>query len=101
MFWKCNFNCTFCQCTMTNFTATSATGVSFGELGDRWREAVGLGAEHDDDALREAAGELSRIFLAKWERHGADFSPEGVMLDAVDATLGALTGIARARRLQW
>ena len=47
-----------------------------------------------DATLREAAGELSRIFLAKWERHGADFSPEGVMRDAVDATLGALVNTA-------
>ena len=47
-----------------------------------------------DAALREAVADLSRIFLAKWARHGADFSPEGVMLDAVDATLGALVGTA-------
>lgn len=46
------------------------------------------------EALREAVANLSRIFLAKWSRHGADFSPEVVMLDAVDATLGALVGAA-------
>ena len=37
-------------------------------------------------ATREAAlADLSRIFLAKWARHGAEFSVNGVMLDAVDA----------------
>lgn len=37
-------------------------------------------------STREAAlSDLSRIFLAKWGRHGAEFSVDGVMLDAVDA----------------